>query len=456
MYDALYADEAERVLDGYARRPDLLPKPKIGMFAGFGEALRAALPAAATETARVFSPLLDAYGKAAAFREGAAQEDSIERMGENDLSPLLGRELKRITPDPHTTGTASQIVFGAGKLLGKAAGYGAVGGPWGAAIGTGLDEGASEMLKLTDKGVDTATAIKAGAVHGAATAASIALPVAGKTLTQTLGLALAGGPASFIGENAAIQSILERADFAEVAREYDPFDPVGLSVSTIVPLVFGAAAHGMRGLPRNAAPDARPAADLPRLSPEEEAAARTLLLARQADEASLAPRQDIAARNAHADLMEAAARRLDDGQPVELPVHAAVDEARITEASARMSDAAELLARRASAELPQDAPAPLRRGAETDFDAEAATTNRVSTDGEMSTRAEPLDVQLARRIAEESPDRIVYGDELNAQGNPVAKRAADLWAEIETDIEVAKREARMFAAAVECHLRNPD
>jgi hypothetical protein len=46
----------------------------------------------------------------------------------------------------------------------------------------------------------------------------------------------------------ATRSILEAADYHDIAKQYDPLDPVGLTVATLVPAGFAAAARaGARG-----------------------------------------------------------------------------------------------------------------------------------------------------------------------------------------------------------------
>jgi hypothetical protein len=443
MFDALFADEAERNLAERVRRPGLIPSPNLSAFTGFGEALRAALPAAATESTRALSPLLDAYGKAAAFTFGAAQEDSIDRMGDKDLSPLLGRELKKLAPDPNATGVAAQIVFGVGKLVGKAAGYSMLAGPYGGAVLTGADEGANEMLKLTDQGVDTTTALKAGAVRGAVTAVNVALPLAGKTLTQTAGLALAGGPLSFMGEQAAIQAILQHADYAQAAQAYDPFDPVGLTVSTVAPFLFGAAAHAVRARGAKA-----PGADIdtpaPHVSPEQVDAALTLNRAHQVDAVSLAPRDDFAARNAHVDALEAAGRSLDSGRAVDLDLPAHLDAERAAQAATLIKEAAPAIEARAAAHAPLDDLGDLGTPARASAEPHAGP----------DTAAAP-DVELARQIVAEHPDMPIYTGAFDEQGRPVAASAAELWAKVETDLLDANLDRKAFNAAINCFLGHP-
>lgn len=261
MFDELYAADVENGLRDRALRPLPNHEPQPGIGAGFWSAAAKALPAAGVESFRAMSPLLDAYGKAAAYRDAPTvamihgqpekspeniKRETIDRIGDNDLGRSLRPVVERLTPDPATTGAAGQFVFGAGKVVGKAVGYSMLTGPVAGAALTGADEGTNEAMRLMDKGVDQKTAAKAGAVHGIATSVSVALPVAGKTIAQTAGLAVVGGPASYMAETATIRHLLENADYDKLAREYDPFDTTGLLVSLAAPSVMGAGAHAMR------------------------------------------------------------------------------------------------------------------------------------------------------------------------------------------------------------------
>src|SRR5690606_8398838 len=85
-----------------------------------------------------------------------------------------------------------------------------------------------------------------------------------------------GGPASFITQQAATREILQNAGYEQLAEQYDPLDPVGLTLSTLLPLGFGAMAM------RNAA---RARAKAPPIDTEHVDAARVNLLREQVDAA---------------------------------------------------------------------------------------------------------------------------------------------------------------------------
>ena len=123
------------------------------------------------------------------------------------------------------------------------------------AVLTGADEGMTVADDLKQQGVDLGTRTAVGAVVGVATGLGVALPVAGKTLAQTAGLVVAGGPVSFMAQQQAVRSILQAQDYSKLAEQYDPLDPVGLAVSTLIPAGFGA--WGVRSARARAASEAK-------------------------------------------------------------------------------------------------------------------------------------------------------------------------------------------------------
>lgn len=150
-----------------------------------------------------------------------------------------------LRPDPATASTAEQLVFGLTKGLSKAIGMAATVGPVAGAVGFGVSEGMTVSEELAEQGVDEATRTKVGLVTAGATSLGMAIPLAGRTFGETAGLVLAGGPGTFIAQQAATREILRNADYGAIAEQYDPLDPVGLSVATLVPAGF--AAFAMRG-----------------------------------------------------------------------------------------------------------------------------------------------------------------------------------------------------------------
>jgi hypothetical protein len=351
MYDALFPEQTEKsLLTSVPTRP----QPR-GIWGNLGGALKAIAPVAVAETARA----VDAFRGAVGLSGG----DSVESMqaGMPSLSTSIGRDIKRITPDPETTGEASNIVFGFSKIIAKALPLGVVGGLPAAAVGTGFIEGTADALRLQDEGVDAKTAAKVGAIKGVATGVGIALPIAGKTLGQTAALVLGGGPASFMAEQQASKLILDSADYGAIARQYNPFDPVGLTISALVPGAVAGVVH--TGRARGARTAAAQASEAARVAQENlvanqrildeaaaasaaqrdamavsradaEAAARALQMAEHIRNTGLRPEGDLAGAAIHVDAIEQARRALDAGEPVNA---AAVVRQAIDEQAARLS-----------------------------------------------------------------------------------------------------------------------
>ncbi|MFY3552932.1 hypothetical protein [Achromobacter insolitus] len=226
-------------------------------------------------------------------------------------------------PNPQTASTAEQMVFGFTKTITKAVGYTlATGNPLTGAALTGVDEGVTVSDELRQQGVDISTRAGVGAVTGVTTGVGVALPVAGKTLAGTLGYAAAGGPGLFIAQQQMTRDILNNADYSNLADQYDPFDPVGLAVSTLVPAAFGAWA--LRGRARVAAREGQAAAtaadvaEAPRGPMQQELvdAARVQRVREVVDSWNLADPADVRAANDAMMSVMRASSQIADGLPV--------------------------------------------------------------------------------------------------------------------------------------------
>jgi hypothetical protein len=265
--DDLFQESTDKVLDDRVARPLPAPVPQRSFGANLWGLVSAApkgIGAGANEAAGFFSDILGAYAEvqagygaqldptlmldskaAAARREAGAGARARIQSGEA-FSTELGTDFRAtarsFAPDPQTAGTAEQLLFGLGRFGSKAIGYSLAGGAVPGAVMLGTDEGMTEADRLKAQGVDIETRTKVGAVAGAVAGVSVALPVAGATARSTAGLVAIGGPGGFIAQQAASKAVLEHAGYDQLANQYDPFDPVGLAVSTLVPAGFGAIA----------------------------------------------------------------------------------------------------------------------------------------------------------------------------------------------------------------------
>lgn len=487
MFDSLYQEDTDRALRLEAQNPRTPSKPEPGFFSGLGGASWRGVAQGAVETGRAALNLLEAYGKSYAFTEGAPREESIDRMFEqSEASKALGRTARSLDIDAETTGTAGQIVHGLTKFGTKAVGHALVEGPL-APLGFGVDEGISEGLRLADKGVDTETAIKAGVVHGGAAAASIALPVAGKTVAQTAGLTVAGGPVAFMGEQAAIREILDNAGHADIAKEYDPFDVTGLVVSTLGPGAFGAGVHAARGMkarraaakpgdvpaPESGAPTV---GDVPSDAPRVDAdaypreavdAALVRVLAEAEEGAALVKRTDVAGMRQHVDAVRAIEDAINTGKAPDVTVIARADP---EIAGARGVDAAAPAARQAAGALETAAVAPdiLPGAAEPvaartasdiatpDVPAAASAGDSASADAgqpparEAVQRGAPVDKPAEPALVDQLSERVKA---LEVQTDDGAKVAGmEVARQVDAEVRATERDANVFEAAVRCFI----
>ncbi|MFM9434612.1 soluble lytic murein transglycosylase-like protein [Janthinobacterium sp. CG_23.3] len=280
--DDMFQEGTDKVLDYQVTRPLQAPpaRPSFGASAwGTFKAPFAGVGAGANEVAGFASDMLGAFGTMQAgygaqtdpsllFDSAAADKRRVEgapararvQSGEA-FSTETGTEFRAransFAPDPQTASKADQILFGLTRFATKAVGYSLAAGGAPGAVMAGADEGMTEAGRLKAQGVDFETRTTAGAAMGVATAAAVALPLAGRTWLQTAGLYAAGGPGGFIAQQAASKAILQHAGYDQIADQYDPFDPVGLAVATLVPAGFGA--YAMRGIKARPIPPAGPA-----------------------------------------------------------------------------------------------------------------------------------------------------------------------------------------------------
>lgn len=153
----------------------------------------------------------------------------------------------RYAPDPATSGPAAQLLYALGKEVTKVAlstAATAGSGIGAASAAYGLSAYQDTKLDLLGKGVDEKTATKSALASGIGGAVGMLLPVsAAGNLAKRMatGAALASG--SQMAENAAIQYILNKADYSKISDQYSPFDFTSNAVSG----TFGALIGGVFG-----------------------------------------------------------------------------------------------------------------------------------------------------------------------------------------------------------------
>lgn len=231
--------DASAQVDALAKLPPEPPKPAERSAWGW-------VPRAITSGAgKVGAAIVEGVAAISPDEKDIARNPGSTAISSQALDSVArsARDFERsLRPDPATASTAEQVVFGLTSGLTEAAAGAVIAGPMGAAAALGVGEGAVLTDDLQRQGVDDKTARLAGAVGGVVNAASVMLPMAGPTLKATAALYLLGGPAGFMAQQAATRAILENADYSEIGAQFDPFDPVGLALSALIPLPF--AAHG--------------------------------------------------------------------------------------------------------------------------------------------------------------------------------------------------------------------
>ena len=267
----LHADSLQTAATNTRSAPPPAPTPRFNTW-GLATAAPRGVSAGAAEAGGFWADILGAFGQVAgaypealgvipdAKQRKEADEARRKLLTEGtDFSSETGDLFRSVArdyrPDAQTASTAERLVFDFSRFASKAVGYSVAAGPIPGAALTGADEGMTMADDLRQQGVDLATRTKAGAIAGVVAGGSVALPIAGTTVAQTAGLVLAGGPLAFAGQQAATRYILDRAGYARIGEQFDPFDPVGLAVSTLVPAGFGAWALRGRRSGAQTAPD---------------------------------------------------------------------------------------------------------------------------------------------------------------------------------------------------------
>lgn len=358
-----------------------------------------------------------------------------------------GRSFRNVAadymPDPVTAHASEVAVANLFRVGSKAIAAAALLGPVAGAAVSGAEEGFTAADELAQKGVDLDTRTAVGALTAGVQAATFALPVAGQTWKQTTALALGGGPVAFVGQQAATREILQRADYSKLAEQYDPFDPVGLTLSTILPLGFGAMA--MRGT-RGRAAEVPP---VERVDDEAVDAARTSLLADQVAVTRPVDPADLQANAQHEQAYSRALDQMASGQRVEV------------------SDIAPMAgAERIRADM-ETALAPVARAIEEDAAARVEAAPVVMPEpvkpAEPAPEANTAEGAGAQKLPSESPELDARVAEIEAsaptmmvqlEGMDAPAPLAEVMARIRQEVADDLAEAPLIEAAANCYIRN--
>ena len=272
---------------------------------------------------------------------------------------LAEQQVKRLTPDAATTGTAGQVLYGLFDMGGQAVVGTTLGGPVGGAAAVTSLQGFSEFERLTAQGVDFRTAQEAGLVQGITAGAGTLIPMslglrAGGALAEGVAAQLARTGESSVRRAAATAvratpdiayaagtniafgmaqrgltaKTLRDGGYSEMANQYDVLDRQAIAIDAVLGVAFGGVGRfiNSRGESTNA----------PNFSPVDIDAALVANAAHHA-EIDIAPGVpiNVLSRNSHIQALRKAMSDVSQGRPVD--VASIVESASFSEIPGRKS-----------------------------------------------------------------------------------------------------------------------
>ncbi|EMI0125452.1 hypothetical protein ACVTKC_003526 [Citrobacter freundii] len=267
-------------------------------------------------------------------------DTSAEYIGEQ--RKLAEQQVKRLTPDAATTGTAGQVLHGLFDMGGQAVVGTLLAGPAGGAAAVTALQGFSEFEKLTAQGVDFRTAQEAGLVQGVTAGAGTLIPMslglrAGGALAESVGAQLARTGESAV-RNVAATAVRAAPDIAyaagtniafgmaqrgltaktlrdggynEMAAQYDVFDRQSIAIDAVLGVAFGGVGRFLNARGESAA--------TPEFSPAEVDAALAANASHHA-EIDVAPGVpvNVLSRDAHIQALQKAMNDVSQGRAVDV------------------------------------------------------------------------------------------------------------------------------------------
>ncbi|HFL4434548.1 TPA: hypothetical protein ACG31P_002098 [Escherichia coli] len=255
---------------------------------------------------------------------------------------LAQEQVKRLTPDAATTGTAGQVLNGLFDMGSQAVVGTALGGPLVGAAAVTSGQGFSEFERLRAAGVDVATAQDVALVHGITAGAGTLIPMslglrAGGALAESIGAQIARGGESAArnvlaataraapdiayaaGTNVAFgmaqrgltASTLRSGGYDEMAAQYDVFDRQALAIDAVLGVAFGGIGRFMNARGETVRP--------PEFAPADVDAALAANASQHA-EFDVAPGVpvNVLSRNAHIQALQKAMRDVSEGNRVDV------------------------------------------------------------------------------------------------------------------------------------------
>lgn len=255
---------------------------------------------------------------------------------------LAQEQVKRITPDAATTGTAGQVLNGLFDMGSQAVVGTVLGGPLVGAAAVTSGQGFSEFERLRAAGVDVATAQDVALVHGITAGAGTLIPMslglrAGGALAESIGAQIVRGGESAArnvlaataraapdiayaaGTNVAFgmaqrgltASTLRSVGYDEMAAQYDVFDRQALAIDAVLGVAFGGIGRFVNARGETVRP--------PEFAPADVDAALAANASQHA-EFDVAPGVpvNVLSRNAHIQALQKAMRDVSEGNRVDV------------------------------------------------------------------------------------------------------------------------------------------
>ncbi|HIA3435687.1 TPA: hypothetical protein ACWP5H_001459 [Escherichia coli] len=255
---------------------------------------------------------------------------------------LAEQQVKRLTPDAATTGTAGQVLYGLFDMGGQAVIGTTLGGPVGGAAAVTSLQGFSEFERLTAQGVDFRTAQEAGLVQGITAGAGTLIPMslglrAGGALAEGVAAQLARTGESSVRRAAATAvratpdiayaagtniafgmaqrgltaKTLRDGGYSEMANQYDVLDRQAIAIDAVLGVAFGGVGRFINSLGESTS--------APNFSPVDIDAALAANAAHHA-EIDIAPGVpiNVLSRNSHIQALRKAMSDVSQGRPVDV------------------------------------------------------------------------------------------------------------------------------------------
>ena len=301
---------------------------------------------------KIVSPIAQFVNENTSFNDTSVSYIAEQRK-------LAEQQVKQLTPDAATTGTAGQVLYGLFDMGGQAVVGTTLGGPVGGAAAVTSLQGFSEFERLTAQGVDFRTAQEAGLVQGITAGAGTLIPMslglrAGGALAEGVAAQLARTGESSVRRAAATAvratpdiayaagtniafgmaqrgltaKTLRDGGYSEMANQYDVLDRQAIAIDAVLGVAFGGVGRfiNSRGESTSA----------PNFSPVDIDAALAANAAHHA-EIDIAPGVpiNVLSRNSHIQALRKAMSDVSQGRPVD--VASIVESASFSEIPGRKS-----------------------------------------------------------------------------------------------------------------------